>query len=243
MFKRKLTALGYPNPDSFNIADEAQMQNLVVWLEDQKIRRYKIEEREELRNSKAEAWTKAYQQYLIDLDCPAESGSRNEIVDWLLSLGVHFEFSEKPDLYSNKAEEPTKSPITIKANPLDNLDFESNDFKLGVNALADILHVAHHPDHLMTLEAVCSIIKERFNAESLKDPSKFPASGTPLQFEACELGMDLKEANLNQAAKILRYLFIHDLRDLQTKINECIVAVQALTANPKTDTKLGKVGY
>ena len=37
-------------------------------------------------------------------------------------------------------------------------------------------------------------------------------------------------------------MYIHDLRELQTKINECIVAVQTITANPKTDTKLGKVG-
>jgi len=42
--------------------------------------------------------------------------------------------------------------------------------------------------------------------------------------------------------QILRLLFIHDLRDLQTKINECIVSLQTVTANPKTDTALGKVG-
>ena len=55
--------------------------------------------------------------------------------------------------------------------------------------------------------------------------------------------MDLKDPKLNHALKILRYLFIHDLRDLQTKVNEAIVAVQSLTADPKTDTKLGKVGF
>lgn len=47
---------------------------------------------------------------------------------------------------------------------------------------------------------------------------------------------------LNHAAKILRLLYIHDLRDLQTQINETIVAVQSITADPKTDTKLGQVG-
>lgn len=31
-------------------------------------------------------------------------------------------------------------------------------------------------------------------------------------------------------------------RNLQTRINEAIVRVQAVTANPKTDTRLGKVG-
>lgn len=46
-----------------------------------------------------------------------------------------------------------------------------------------------------------------------------------------------------EAAKIMRLLHIRDLRDLQNGINEAIVKVQALTANPKTDTKLGKVGF
>ena len=45
-----------------------------------------------------------------------------------------------------------------------------------------------------------------------------------------------------EAAKILRLLHIRELRELQTLANEAIIAVQNLTANPKTDTKLGKVG-
>jgi RLL motif containing protein 1 len=114
---------------------------------------------------------------------------------------------------------------------------------LGVNALSDILRIPKHPDHLITLEAICSLVKERLDPEVLKDSTKFEPKGIPLEFNTAHLGMDLKDPYLNQAAKILRYLFICDLRDLQTKINECIVAVQALTANPKTDTKLGKVGY
>lgn len=47
---------------------------------------------------------------------------------------------------------------------------------------------------------------------------------------------------LNEAVKILRLLHIKELRDLQTKINETIVAVQTITANPKTDSSLGRVG-
>jgi RLL motif-containing protein 1 len=45
-----------------------------------------------------------------------------------------------------------------------------------------------------------------------------------------------------EASKILRLLHIRDLRELQNRVNEAIVAVQSITANPKTDTKLGKVG-
>lgn len=47
---------------------------------------------------------------------------------------------------------------------------------------------------------------------------------------------------VNEAAKIIRLLQIHNLRELQTYINEAIVNVQRLSANPKTDQSLGKVG-
>lgn len=66
--------------------------------------------------------------------------------------------------------------------------------------------------------------------------------GKPFPFESVDEGFNLGEVGVNNAAKMLRLLFLHDLRDLQTHINECIVAVQNLTANPKTDTSLGKVG-
>jgi RLL motif-containing protein 1 len=66
--------------------------------------------------------------------------------------------------------------------------------------------------------------------------------GKPFPFQDVDLGFDTGDYVLNQAAKILHLLYIHNLRDLQTRINECVVAVQSVTANPKTDTKLGKVG-
>ncbi len=41
---------------------------------------------------------------------------------------------------------------------------------------------------------------------------------------------------------ISNILFNIIFRNLQNRINEAIVSVQAVTANPKTDTRLGKVG-
>ena len=57
-----------------------------------------------------------------------------------------------------------------------------------------------------------------------------------------EIGFDLGKENLNRAAKCLCLLYIHNLRDLQTEINEIIVLIQNITADPKTDSKLGRVG-
>nr|CAG4634974.1 EOG090X0ARU [Alona affinis] len=224
-------------------ADDKKFQSLIVWLEDQKIRRYKIEEREPLRNSPPEKWNEAFVQYLTDLDCPFINSPRPELIDWLLGLAVQLEFSEKQDMYTGdpKTNEQTSA---LKTNPLDNLDFESNEFKQGVNQLADVLQIPKHPNHLITLEGVCSLLKDKFSEPAVKNASQHQQTQSiPIQFDKLNFGMNFKDPNFSQAANVLRFLFIHDLRNLQTKINECLVSVQALTANPKTDTTLGKVGH
>jgi hypothetical protein len=48
---------------------------------------------------------------------------------------------------------------------------------------------------------------------------------------------------VDAAARVLRMLYIRDLRGLQSAVDEAIVAVQELTADPKTDSALGKVGH
>nr|CAG4646470.1 EOG090X0ARU [Macrothrix elegans] len=242
MFRRKLNALGYPNPETFNSSDEKQFRNAIVWLEDQKIRRYKIEERELIRNTTTEDWNKAFEQYTLDLDCPFSNITRSEILDWLLSLAIQLEFNEKPEAYA-ETKKPQDNTKPTNTNPLDNLDFNSTDFVAGVNHLADLLQVPRHPNHLITLEGICNLIEEKFSQEALKEALKFKKEESTLQVDHLDFGFKIKEQNVSQAANALRFLFIHDLRGLQTKINECLVAVQALTADPKTDTKLGKVGF
>jgi len=108
-----------------------------------------------------------------------------------------------------------------------------------VRTLASKLKVPHHPNHLLQLEAVARIVHERLSSAA-KD--RTPIVGTPFPFDK---GNDVVSSNdpmLDYPMRILRLLQIQSLRQLQTRINETIVAVQSLTANPKTDTKLGKVG-
>lgn len=91
------------------------------------------------------------------------------------------------------------------------------------------------------LEAAARVIQRRLGPDAVRPPTK----------KSNDLAYSLKDApqfafadkDLDEAAKILRLLQIHSVRHLQTTINETIVAVQELTANPKTDTKLGKVGF
>ena len=42
--------------------DEQDFRNLVVWLEDQKIRLYRIEDRKALRNTDSKEWSNAFKK-------------------------------------------------------------------------------------------------------------------------------------------------------------------------------------
>lgn len=106
--------------------------------------------------------------------------------------------------------------------------------KLAVN-----LEVPQHPDHLITLRAISRLVQNHLSTAALKEPLLTNA-GVPLE----EMyGGEVKNSDLDIPIKILRLLQIQSVRQLQTGINETIVAVQDITADPKTDTKLGKVGF
>uniref|UniRef100_A0A3P8W4U5 RNA transcription, translation and transport factor protein n=1 Tax=Cynoglossus semilaevis TaxID=244447 RepID=A0A3P8W4U5_CYNSE len=226
MFRRKLTALDYHNPNGFDCTDETQFRNCVVWLEDQKIRHYKIEDRGNLRNIPSSEWPKAYQKYLQDVNCPFGVQERQEAVDWLLGLAVRYEYGDNVDKYKNCPPLAASTNSDKAADPLVNLDSNSPEFKAGVTALANILKIQRHDDYLVMLKAIRILIQERLSPEAI---TKFCCTR-------------LTHATLNEAAQILRLLHIEELRELQTKINEAIVAVQAIIADPKTDHRLGKVG-
>lgn len=241
MFRRKLTALDYHNPAGFNCTDETQFRNCIVWLEDQKIRHYKIEDRGNLRNILSSDWPQAYQKYLQDVTCPFGVQERQEALDWLLGLAVRYEYGDNVEKYKN-CEPLTASRNSDRAvDPLVNLDSSSPEFKAGVTALANILKIQRHDDYLVMLKAIRLLIQERLSPEAISKASQ-NREGVPVALDKHILGFDTGDATLNEAAQILRLLHIEELRELQTKINEAIVAVQAIIADPKTDHRLGKVG-
>lgn len=86
--------------------DRSQFASTVLWLEDQKIRFYKIEDREALRAigitaDWQKAWDKAYTQLRNDVGMPAELNSQIEELSWLLSYAVRLEYMDNGDLSFN----------------------------------------------------------------------------------------------------------------------------------------------
>uniref|UniRef100_A0A8C2NUF5 RNA transcription, translation and transport factor protein n=1 Tax=Capra hircus TaxID=9925 RepID=A0A8C2NUF5_CAPHI len=237
MFRRKLTALDYHNPAGFNCKDETEFRNFIVWLEDQKIRHYKIEDRGNLRNIHSSDWPKFFEQYLRDVNCPFKIQDRQEAIDWLLGLAVRLEYGDNGMFcgeYIDAVISSYKFPflIFIVNNP---------DFKAGVMALANLLQIQRHDDYLVMLKAIRILVQERLTQDAVAKANQ-TKEGLPVALDKHILGFDTGDAVLNEAAQILRLLHIEELRELQTKINEAIVAVQAIIADPKTDHRLGKVG-
>ena len=256
MFRRKLTALRYHSPnDPISLEKPEDLKPLVVWLEDRKICSYKIENRKPLRDEKGERWVEIFKSYLKALDCPftIESGL-GAVVDWLLGVAVRYEFGEvaesNPEMRcgvgGDKATPPGLSrqhsqSATPQNDPLD-IDPADPIFVSGTQALAKTLGISEHPDPSILLDAIRIVIQEKLSKSAREQGSKSTKEDKKYAITAKECGFDLGDPVLSEAAKVLRLLHIQELRDLQTRINELIVAVQAITADPKTDQSLGQVG-
>ncbi|KAH8236611.1 hypothetical protein KR026_006651, partial [Drosophila bipectinata] len=226
--------------------DRKEFASTILWLEDQKIRLYTIEDREKLRNlDNPKMWEEGYLKYKADLNMPCLESQQEELA-WILSHAVRLEFLDDPEQFASINSQQQSVQTNGKQTQLKvqsifegKINVQDKAFIDGVRLLASKLNVPHHPNHLLQLEAVARIVHERLSSDAR---GRKPIVGTPFPFDK---GNDIVSSNdpaLDLPMRILRLLQIQSLRQLQTHINETIVAVQNITANPKTDTKLGKVG-
>lgn len=74
--------------------DESQFRNLVLWLEEQKIRHYRVEDRSALRQIDSDNWPETFTQYVNDLACPVKSDKKVELLEWLLGHAVRLEYGD-----------------------------------------------------------------------------------------------------------------------------------------------------
>lgn len=70
----------------------------MLWLENQKIRRYKIEDRGPLQSGGPE-WHATFDKYCKDLASPIVDGSMPEKLEWLIGYAVNLEYADD-GLYS-----------------------------------------------------------------------------------------------------------------------------------------------
>jgi len=226
---------------------------MVVWLEDMKIRLYPIDSRQSLRDIQNPQWEQTLIKYLQDLKYPFDDEmikDRSAISDWLIGTAVRFEYGDSVDKYKLISSDVVNDQQKINSsnqhgNPLETIDFSSEEFKSGMLKLCELLQIpTKFNDTIAILRAVSKVITTKLSKEAIdKSQIKEQGSGVDFSIEQMSLGFETGDKIINQAAKVLRLLYIQDLRTLQTKINETIVNVQSLVADPRTDSKLGKTGY
>lgn len=83
------------------IPGDEHLRKVVVWLEEQKIRHYKIDERKGLRDITSNDWPQVYQKYCDDLACPVKSPHLAQL-EWLIYTAVKDEVN---DLNGKKTRE------------------------------------------------------------------------------------------------------------------------------------------
>jgi hypothetical protein len=87
------------------------------------------------------------------------------------------------------------------------------------------------PDALAEADALLDTVPLFSGEETSTSPSSAKAKGKPID-----------QVELEKACKVLRLLFMMDLRELQDAINTSIGELQNSTATCRVDTKLGRVG-
>lgn len=147
MFRRKLRALDYHSAENIDVTNTEDLRALIIWLEDQKIRHYKIEDRTELRTNTGNNWTATFQKYLKDLECPYDpSTEQSAALDWLLGVAVRYEFGDTcqqhPEM--NCGLNPMLAQLESAPQTKSALDIDPSDetFKAGTQALAKIVQVS-----------------------------------------------------------------------------------------------------
>ena len=254
----QLEALGYAGAGAFagpaGDADLAAWRPVVPWLEDTKVRHLPIAARAALRDTAAPGWEEAaLGGYLRDLQCPFAAGSL-EAFRWLLSYAVMLEYQDNAVGFNSalaaaaaagpaggpggpgaKRDEPAGPAGAEAEKPY--ADAGSAETAGAVEQLAAALGVAFDARDLSgTLERVIAGARSRGMGRRAGEAE------ASLDLGRVELGFEMDDPTLVTCAKVLRSLYIQDLRGLQTQIDRLIVEGQEFTANPKTDAKLGKVG-
>jgi len=230
-----------------------EVVNLIIWLEDRVIRHYEVKQRGPLRDySDRTKWTNAFQAYLDSLfsedpnaKCPFSKKSVTAAVNWLLGQAILIVYEEKADKFNAVAADISCAPVRGKAaniiegevvgsltSELEGLLLSLNLGNKGESLCQDQHEKLEHV--VQRLPAAQSIMRSKLGRASRHATGQFE-----MDFPS---GFEMGSQSLDQAAAVLKMLYVVDLRELQSGINAVLCEAQHWTANPKTDSRLGKVG-
>lgn len=269
-FQRRLNALRYPHAGVFAL-QPANAVDLAQFLESQIFHSGSFAPVLEVAENHP-ALLSAFNTWIGSLGGPSNLPDLTEsslriLVDWMTSSAVGKVYAARYNGEGAGKETSTGSDVTmagvtegenapsaslpfplatppVSGNGNIVLDCSSEEFRAELESLAGVLGVPVSDDVSITLAVVSNLVARKLNDAALEAAAGGEGEKAPGEeaFDNIPLGFSTGDVALDRAAKVLRLLYIADLRDLQSKINDLIQAVQNYTANPKTDARLGRVG-
>lgn len=233
---RKLEALGYPEIASASLGGQAYCK-IVLWLEEEKIRYYEKFDRKALRDF-GKAWFSYVQDYCKELSVPCEGLNEKNmavklnVLNNLTNLAIH-------DIYRDKVE---AGELTLTA-PAQAAGDDGEKQRLtnlapSLNKLLECFRLPQLPQEPADTDTIAAL---RCIHTRVCVPEQ--GSGTPFDLDKLPVGLQIDDPEVRRAAAVLRLLHGIELQQLQVNINQVINELQQLTANPKTDARLGRVGH
>ena len=197
-------------------------------------------------------WQEQFEIYLKSLNCPY-IGNHAQALSWLLGTalqveeqgGINQKNLQQQDALKNIDGKKREKKYKKKPSYLVIFFFfsvQSSEYACQVDKICEILKIPAHPNPTVRLEACHKLLNSRIGMKQDSEDSTISSVEVNLQDHDFGFADKSMDPVLRDAAKILRMLHLAQLRKLQSDINNTIELVQSVTANPKTDTKLGKVG-
>lgn len=251
----QLEALEYPAGKAVDLGELRNFHAMVVWLEDTKIRARPMEQRQKLREQpESTGWEQELASYLEELGSPITPPSgrqgRLRVADFLLSQAVSLEYQDNKGACQEASQRIAKratggAAARTSLFPLPYKDALSDEAAKEAACLAR--RAGREGASESKSEAAATLakaVRQHLSPEVLEAGKGEWAQRGAEALEGFPLGFEMPGASerLSRAAKILRLLYINDLRELQTAVDRLLVRAQEISADPRTEAALGKVG-
>ncbi|XGW10963.1 hypothetical protein V3C99_012452 [Haemonchus contortus] len=256
MSSRKLKVLGFKKT-FIDYEDNTEYKNFFEEVDSSHFKKRSAKWWEALKAEEEEAkWSAELFQFLTDIGVRENASKpRGVIVNAVLDVLISKKY-DKSDLAQqmtgarfHEKEEERIVQSQNKQNPLNLIDYTSEEFAEKARKLCQLLGIVEHANPVVNLKAACIFIRDNLNEDVIKERNAERKSGKiPSTFELRSFPLDVpdqKDGAVNAVARILRLLNIEALRETQTSVNETLVAIQNLTIDEtkKPATKQVKYGY
>jgi len=253
MFRRKLQALKYTGWNKFDITNEVMRHEAVNMLESMYIRELPLAERVGLKAKVSPQWIQFFNNYLDALGSPISLSPAQPKEEWvqifglLLNEAISCMYSDKKDHYNRLQPKKRRVFSSKKLEGTQTVAFRSQ-----LVEICKFLKIPHNENVQITMQCIHTIVRTKFSraaisnyAQKVSNNSK-DVSDRIRSFRDIvrhyDLGFKTTDGQLDAACTVLRMLYIRDLAEYQAQGTEMILKLQQFSANPKTNSRLGKVG-